>query len=82
MLFTDMQRGHIPVLVTPTRLTRHIHTPGLLYQMVQRGAFAQDTASSYVGTFGLKVQQFSTTLIDAGLATVFASHATHLPGRS
>ena len=82
MLFEVMQRGMIPVIVHPERNTRLMKHPGLLYQMVERGAFAQVTASSYVGTFGKKVQQFSEDIIDAGLAHVFASDAHHLPGRS
>ena len=75
MLFEVMQRGMIPVIVHPERNTRLMKHPGLLYQMVERGAFAQVTASSYVGTFGKKVQQFSEDIIDAGLAHVFASDA-------
>ncbi len=82
MLFEVMQRGMIPVIVHPERNTRLMKHPGLLYQMIERGAFAQVTASSYVGTFGKKVQQFSEDIIDAGLAHVFASDAHHLPGRS
>ena len=82
MLFEVMQRGMIPVIVHPERNTRLMKHPGLLYQMIQRGALAQVTASSYVGTFGKKVQQFSEDIINAGLAHVFASDAHHLPGRN
>ena len=71
-----MQRGMIPVIVHPERNTHSDEASGVAYQMIERGAFAQVTASSYVGTFGKKVQQFSEDIIDAGLAHVFGSN-TH-----
>ena len=42
---------------------------------------SQITASSYVGTFGKKVESFSRQLIEAGQGYIFASDAHDLPGR-
>jgi protein-tyrosine phosphatase len=55
--------------------------PDLLYQLLQKGCLSQITASSYVGTFGKKVEKFSCQLIEAGQGYVFASDAHDLPGR-
>ena len=55
--------------------------PDLLYQMLEKGCLSQITASSYVGTFGKKVEKFSKNLIAAGQGYIFASDAHDLPGR-
>lgn len=55
--------------------------PELLYQLLEKGCLSQITASSYVGTFGKKVENFSRQLIEAGQGYVFASDAHNLPGR-
>lgn len=82
MLFQIQQRGMVPVIVHPERNTRLMREPQLLYDMVSRGAYAQVTASSYVGTFGKAVSTFAEDIISNGLAHVFASDAHHIPGRS
>lgn len=81
MLFQIQQRGWVPIIVHPERNTRLMKEPQLLYDMVSRGAYAQLTASSYVGTFGKAVTAFSEDIIANGLAHLFASDAHHIPGR-
>ena len=81
MLFQIQQRGLVPIIVHPERNTRLMKEPQLLYDMVSRGAYAQVTASSYVGTFGKAVTAFSEDIIVNGLAHLFASDAHHIPGR-
>ncbi|WP_134644342.1 tyrosine-protein phosphatase [Weissella cibaria] len=81
MLFQIQQRGLVPIIVHPERNTRLMKEPQLLYDMVSRGAYAQLTASSYVGTFGKAVTAFSEDIIANGLAHLFASDAHHIPGR-
>ena len=81
MLFQIQQRGLVPIIVHPERNTRLMKEPQLLYDMVSRGAYAQVTASSYVGTFGKAVTAFSEDIIANGLAHLFASDAHHIPGR-
>lgn len=81
MIFDLQQRGIIPVIVHPERNTKIMEEPDLIYQLVQKGCLSQITASSYVGTFGKRVESFSRQLIDAGQGYVFASDAHDLPGR-
>lgn len=81
MIFQLQQRGIIPVIVHPERNTEIMRHPHLLYDMLEKGCLSQITASSYVGTFGEKVEHFSRHLIEAGQGYVFASDAHNLPGR-
>lgn len=81
MIFSLQQRGITPVIVHPERNTKIMAEPNLLYQLLEKGCLSQITASSYVGTFGKKVENFSHQLIDAGQGYVFASDAHDLPGR-
>lgn len=81
MIFDLQQRGITPVIVHPERNTKIMAEPDLIYQLLQKGCLSQITASSYVGTFGKKVEEFSCQLIKAGQGYVFASDAHDLPGR-
>lgn len=81
MIFSLQQRGIIPVVVHPERNTKIMAQPDLIYQLLEKGCLSQITASSYVGTFGKKVENFSRQLIEAGQGYVFASDAHDLPGR-
>lgn len=81
MIFQLQQRGIIPVVVHPERNTKIMRHPELLYEMLEKGCLSQITASSYVGTFGEKVETFSQQLIAANQGYVFASDAHNLPGR-
>lgn len=81
MIFNLQQRGITPVIVHPERNTMIMDKPDLLYGLLQKGCLSQITASSYVGTFGKKVEKFSRQLIEAGQGYVFASDAHGLPGR-
>lgn len=81
MIFDLQQRGIIPVIVHPERNTKIMSKPDLIYQLLEKGCLSQITASSYVGTFGKKVKDFSYRLIEAGQGYIFASDAHNLPGR-
>lgn len=81
MIFDLQQRGIIPIIVHPERNTKIMKNPDLIYQLLEKGCLSQITASSYVGTFGKKVENFSRQLIEAGQGYVFASDAHDLPGR-
>ncbi|MCO6183188.1 CpsB/CapC family capsule biosynthesis tyrosine phosphatase [Leuconostoc fallax] len=82
VLYEVQQRGITPIIVHPERNTRLMAKPDILYDFIDRGAYAQVTASSYVGTFGKAVQKFSDDIVRSGLAHLFASDAHHLPGRT
>lgn len=81
IIFDLQQRGIIPIIVHPERNTKIMAKPDLIYQLLEKGCLSQITASSYVGTFGKKVETFSRQLIAAGQGYVFASDAHDLPGR-
>lgn len=81
MIFDLQQRGIVPVIVHPERNTKIMAQPDLIYRLLEKGCLSQITASSYVGTFGKKVENFSRQLIEAGQGYVFASDAHDLPGR-
>lgn len=81
MVYQLQQRGIIPVIVHPERNTKIMKYPNLLFELLEKGCLSQITASSYVGTFGKKVEMFSQQLIAAGQGYVFASDAHDLPGR-
>lgn len=81
MIFELQQRGIVPVIVHPERNTKIMAEPELLYQLLERGCLSQITASSYVGTFGKKVENFSKKLVANGQGYLFASDAHDLPGR-
>lgn len=81
MIFDLQQRRITPVIVHPERNTKIMAKPELLYQLLEKGCLSQITASSYVGSFGKKVENFSRQLIEAGQGYVFASDAHNLPGR-
>lgn len=81
MIFDLQQRGITPVIVHPERNTMIMAKPDFLYELLEKGCLSQITASSYVGTFGKKVENFSRRLIAAGQGYVFASDAHDLPGR-
>ncbi|MGN1282531.1 MAG: tyrosine-protein phosphatase [Limosilactobacillus sp.] len=81
MIFDLQQRGIVPIIVHPERNTMIMAQPDLIYQLLEKGCLSQITASSYVGTFGKKVENFSRQLIEAGQGYIFASDAHNLPGR-
>lgn len=81
MIFELQQRGITPIIVHPERNTKIMAHPELLYQLLQKGCLSQITASSYVGTFDKKVEDFSKKLITNGQGYLFASDAHDLPGR-
>ena len=81
IIFELQQRGITPIIVHPERNTKIMAHPELLYQLLQKGCLSQITASSYVGTFGKKVEDFSKKLIANGQGYLFASDAHDLPGR-
>lgn len=81
MVFELQQRGITPVIVHPERNTKIMAHPELLYQLLEKECLSQITVSSYVGTFGKKVEDFSRQLIENGQGYVFASDAHDLPGR-
>lgn len=82
MIFNLMQRGITVQIAHPERNTQLMAQPEILYRLVERGAIAQVTASSYVGVFGKKVQKFAEAIVSHHLGHVFVSDVHDLPNRT
>ena len=81
MIFNLMQRGIMVQIAHPERNTKLMAQPEILYQLVERGAIVQVTASSYIGAFGKKVQKFAEAIVSHNLGHVFVSDVHDLPNR-
>ena len=55
MIFSIQQRGITPIVVHPERNSRILKEPHILQELIEQGCLVQITASSYVVTFGLKI---------------------------
>lgn len=82
IIFELRKRGTTPVIVHPERNLKIQSDQNILYNLVQKGALAQLTATSYIGGFGEHVANISRSLISHGLIHVVASDAHVLPGRN
>ena len=82
-LFYDLQmNGLVPVIVHPERNQEIIQRPDRLYQLVEKGALTQLTASSVCGDLGKKIKTFSSQLIEYNLTHFIASDAHNVTTRS
>ncbi|AQS52651.1 Tyrosine-protein phosphatase YwqE [Jeotgalibaca dankookensis] len=82
LFFQLMQAQIIPVIVHPERNQAIIEEPEILKNLIEKGALAQVTASSYVGVFGKEIAKLSSQLIEANLVHVLASDAHNTRGRA
>lgn len=81
MLYELEVRGITPVIVHPERNHGFQENHDLLYSFVEQGAATQLTASSYLGVFGNKVENFTKEIIAANLGTTFGSDTHNFKGR-
>lgn len=81
-LFFELQKmGITPIIVHPERNHAVLNNPDELLALVEKGALAQVTAGSYVGSFGKKIQKLSHQLIQADLVHFIASDAHNVNSR-
>lgn len=80
-IFKVMQRGITPIIVHPERNKKILEEPTILQELIEQGCLVQITASSYMGTFGKKIEEISRKFIEAGQCACFASDAHDLPKR-
>lgn len=81
-LFYDIQmKGLIPVIVHPERNSQIMEQPDKLYNLIEKGALSQVTASSVTGDLGKKIQKFSFRLIDSNLTHFVATDAHNITSR-
>lgn len=82
LLYDIQLKGLIPIIAHPERNTEIIERPGLLYDLIKKGALSQVTAASLTGEFGKKIKKFSMQLIEHNLAHMIASDAHNTTSRS
>lgn len=82
LFFELKMKGLIPVIVHPERNRAIIEKPDRLYRLIKDGSLSQVTASSIVGKFGKKIQEFSLKLIEHSLVHFIASDAHNITSRS
>lgn len=81
MIFRLQERGIVPIIVHPERNAELLEHPEKLQPFLERGCLTQLTSSSYLGTFGKKIEKVTTRLIAAGQGTILASDAHALSHR-
>lgn len=69
------EREITPIIAHPERNHAIFEKPDLLYDLVNGGALAQVTSSSYTGDLGKKIEKFTKQLIEANLVQIVASDA-------
>lgn len=81
IFFELYNREITPVIAHPERNHSILENPDILYDLVNGGALAQLTASSYTGHLGKKLEKYSKQLIEANLVHVIASDAHNVDSR-
>jgi len=75
-LISDMMfEGLIPIISHPERNSHMAQAPETLYELISRGALAQATSQSLVGTFGKRIQKTSFHFLKHRLVQIIASDA-------
>jgi protein-tyrosine phosphatase len=82
LLFDLQVKGLTPIIVHPERNSELMERPEKLYNLVEKGALTQVTASSLCGYFGKKIKSFSEQLVEANLTHFIASDAHNVVNRS
>ncbi|TVT28907.1 hypothetical protein FO441_01100 [Salinicoccus cyprini] len=75
LLYDLQMKGYIPVIAHPERCKPIIKNPDRLYEIVEKGAIAQITASSITGALGDDLKEVSLKMIENNLAHVISSDA-------
>ncbi|MFK9094239.1 tyrosine-protein phosphatase [Bacillus salipaludis] len=82
LLFDIQVKGLTPIIVHPERNAELMERPEVLYNLVEKGALTQVTASSLCGYFGKKIKNFSIQLIEANQTHFIASDAHNVVNRT
>lgn len=81
LLYDIQLQGMTPIIVHPERNSEIIANPEILFELVEKGACTQVTATSLVGGFGKNIKKFSLDLIEANLTHFIASDAHGIKSR-
>ena len=75
LVFSMSMAGVTPIITHPERNNVLAKHPGILYDLLQSGAYAQVTAASLTGLFGSSVRAAAERMVGAGLVQIIASDA-------
>ncbi|GAB3063779.1 tyrosine-protein phosphatase [Salinicoccus sesuvii] len=75
LLYDLQMKGYIPVIAHPERCKPITKNPNRLYEIIEKGAIAQVTASSISGALGQNLKETSLAMIENNLAHVISSDA-------
>lgn len=75
LLYDLQMKGYIPIIAHPERCKPIIKNTDRLYEIVEKGAIAQITASSITGGLGEDLKKASLKMIENNLAHVISSDA-------
>lgn len=81
VIYEIQLNGYIPIIVHPERNRKLAEDPSILYNLVNKGALTQITASSLTGNFGKPIQKFAHQLIEHHLTHFIASDAHNMTNR-
>lgn len=77
LLFRLLQKGYLPIIPHPERNVVLRKKKQKVYELVEKGAFIQVTASSVIGIDGYAAKRFTNDLIKHNLVHFIASDAHH-----
>jgi protein-tyrosine phosphatase len=81
LFYQIMLQGHVPIISHPERNVAFARQPGLLYDLVNMGAFAQVTAKSILGEFGREAREAAKVYLKHNLVHIIASDAHNVRDR-
>jgi len=73
LFFELRSEGIIPIITHPERNSVFVSNPGLLYELVQMGAFSQANSGSFTGLYGKKAHEAVCRFLELGLIHFIAS---------
>jgi len=79
LFFELMSEGITPIITHPERNSVFIHSPSLLYELIQMGALSQGNSGSFSGLYGSRVEEAVLHFLELNLIHFIASdcHSTH-----
>jgi len=81
-LFFDLQMaGYMPIIAHPERCKPFTQSSARLFDLIEKGAFAQLTASSVTGKMGKHLKKYSLKMIENNLIHLIASDAHDVTAR-
>lgn len=73
LLFEIMKEGITPIIAHPERNAVFRRNPGILYDLIQKGALSQVNGGSFIGTYGSHVQEAALYFLEHGMIHFVAS---------